>query len=130
MSANINIRQIYACLSVGLSGMSAGTFFAFSGVAIPMLQKEWNISLEEGSWIASLFYVGTIIGSLLVGPIISKIGAKKTHLFVAPMTVATWIWAAFGGNVIHVCLCRIVFGICYGFFLAVGNYFCHLLCNV
>ena len=121
MSTKINLRQIYACLSVGLSGMSAGTFFAFSGVAIPMLQNEWNITLEEGSWIASLFYIGTILGSLLVGPVIARFGAKATHLCVAPLVVLTWVWAAFGGSVVHVCLCRVVFGITYGFFLAVGN---------
>ena len=61
-----HLRQLYACLSIGVSGMTVGTFFAFSAVAVPMLQRPleqggWNISLErEGSWIASLFYLGLV----------------------------------------------------------------------
>ena len=47
----------------------------FSAILIPQLQQpgaEISASLEQGSWIASLFVIGDLLGCVIGGPIADR----------------------------------------------------------
>ena len=58
-----------------LPGLSAGLSMGFSAILIPQLQQpgaEITASLEQGSWIASLFVIGDLLGCVIGGPIADR----------------------------------------------------------
>ena len=58
-----------------LPGLSAGLSMGFSAILIPQLQQpgaEIRASLEQGSWIASLFVIGDLLGCVIGGPIADR----------------------------------------------------------
>lgn len=114
--------QIYASATVCISGMCAGTFFAFASVAIPLLKKtedgDSGISSSEGSWIVSLFYIGTILGSLIGGTMNDRFGAKKVCLIMAPTVIFNWTLTAISTDLHTLLVSRVISGMCYGIFLA------------
>ncbi|XP_059083510.1 facilitated trehalose transporter Tret1-like [Tigriopus californicus] len=114
--------QIYASATVCICGMCAGTFFAFSSVAIPLLKKteegDVGISSNEGSWIVSLFYIGTVLGSLVAGTMNDRIGAKKMCLIMAPTVIFNWALTALSTDLNTLLASRVISGMCYGIFLA------------
>ena len=67
-----------------LPGLSAGLSMGFSAILIPQLQEpgaEITASLEQGSWIASLFVIGDLLGCVIGGPIADRSvpGAGSGH---------------------------------------------------
>lgn len=50
------------------------------GTILPVLIKEWNLSLIEAGTISSYALVGMMLGALVFGPIADKIGRKKVIL--------------------------------------------------
>lgn len=127
--------------------MCAGTFFAFASVAIPLLKKtadgDSGISSSEGSWIGklklldrkfiherssfpcfltvSLFYIGTILGSLIGGTMNDRFGAKKVCLIMAPTVIFNWTLTAISTDLHTLLVSRVISGMCYGIFLALGK---------
>ncbi|TRY71827.1 hypothetical protein TCAL_01072 [Tigriopus californicus] len=125
MTRTYNVKtQVFATLSISVTGFCTGTYHSFSAVVIPKIKRPldeggWNISLEQGSWIASLFFIGTIVGSLLGGTFNQAIGAKRVINLVSPFIFVAWILATLAHSVEFLYVSRILLGTCYGIFLAV-----------
>merc|ERR1719483_598934 len=69
-----------------------------------------QIDLHTGSWIASLFFIGNIIGCLIGGYLNQKIGPKRVFLYSAPFSALTWVMIALSHHVWVIFLSRIISG--------------------
>lgn len=70
---------------------------------------------------ASLFFIGTIFGSIFGGVLSTRIGAKRVVNLVSPVIFAAMMLATFAPSIEYLYLTRIVTGTCYGTFLSVGT---------
>ena len=95
--------QIFCSMAVSVSAVNVGTWVAYASVAIPKMMEESRnnetestitVDLYSGSWIASLFYLGTIIGCLCGGLLNPLLGSRKILLITAPLAAITWIMIA------------------------------------
>ena len=78
------VVQVLAGVVANLPGLSAGLSMGFSAILIPQLQQpgaEIRATLEQGSWIASLFVIGDLLGCVIGGPIADRWPAhcRVTH---------------------------------------------------
>eukprot|EP00092_Neocalanus_flemingeri_P013767 GFUD01014847.1.p1 GENE.GFUD01014847.1~~GFUD01014847.1.p1 ORF type:complete len:578 (+),score=118.94 GFUD01014847.1:284-2017(+) len=92
-----NFRMFLAGFIANLPGLSAGLSFGFSAILIPQLQQPGSqipVTLEQGSWIASLFVIGDLLGCVVGGPIADRFGRRVAVLLdCLPLTVGwllTW----------------------------------------
>ena len=85
--------------------------------ALPHLRSnnsEFTITSNQGSWIVSVYNVGTILGYLFYPLLVDRIGRKYTLLIFSIPQTLSWIMIIFGKNVIILYLSRIIGGIGYG----------------
>jgi MFS family permease len=82
------LPQVLSSLAVSFGACNVGAWLSFSSVALPkmILESEhfnksegieedlFVVDLHVGSWIVSLFFLGTIIGCLAGGPLNHKLG--------------------------------------------------------
>ncbi|WP_050582838.1 MFS transporter, partial [Geobacillus kaustophilus] len=54
-----------------------GYDIALYGVSLPLLMKEWNLTVVQAGAIGSYSLIGMIIGALVFAPLADKIGRKK-----------------------------------------------------
>ncbi len=66
-------------LSAGLIALDGFDFFII-GIALPFLEKDFNLSSTQIGSIAVAAIAGSLIGSLVLGPITDKIGRQKMLL--------------------------------------------------
>lgn len=68
-------KMFLAGFIANLPGLSAGLSMGFSAILIPQLQDpdaEITATLEQGSWIASLFVIGDLLGCVIGGPLADR----------------------------------------------------------
>ncbi|MGB5634566.1 MAG: MFS transporter, partial [Waterburya sp.] len=63
-------------LSAGLIALDGFDFFVI-GIAIPFLKQDFNLTPTEIGAVAVAAIMGSLIGSLTLGPITDKIGRQK-----------------------------------------------------
>ena len=78
-------------------------------------------SVLPGSWIASLFFIGNILGCLAGGFVNMKLGVRLTLLLSAPVSAVTWIMVALSHQLWIILLSRVMAGIIFGLFQANGK---------
>ena len=75
------MKKNTSVLIAGYLGMFFfGIAFLVMGAVLPSLSAEFNLTTEESALLVSFLPVGTILGSLLFGPIIDKYGYKSLML--------------------------------------------------
>ncbi|KDR19184.1 Sugar transporter ERD6-like 6, partial [Zootermopsis nevadensis] len=79
--------------------LSAGMNLGFSAVALPHMQDPAGtdrLTVEEGSWFASTGFISTLAGCLTCGPLLDKLGRKRTLLVINTPFVLGWLlmWTA------------------------------------
>ena len=79
------------------------------------------MDLHSGSWIASVFFAGNILGCLAGGAINQRLGARTTFLACAPVAAFTWAMVALAGNLPTILLSRLLSGVLFGIFQANGK---------
>ena len=80
---SVCVVQVLAGVVANLPGLSAGLSMGFSAILIPQLQQpgaEIRATLEQGSWIASLFVIGDLLGCVIGGPIADRWPAVASTL--------------------------------------------------
>ena len=125
------LPQLLSAIAVSFGATVVGGWMSFTSVAIPKMMKNDNNSLEEeediqidlhtGSWIASLFFIGNIIGCLMGGYVNQKIGARKAFLCSAPLAGLTWAMIALSHNIWVILVSRVISGVVFGVFQANGK---------
>ena len=129
------LPQVLSSMAVSFGACNVGAWLSFSSVAIPKMMAESaifnqtdeltedpiKVDLHVGSWIVSLFFLGTILGCLIGGALNHHFGPRKVFLFCAPIAALTWIMIALSHRVWVIYLARIISGILFGTFQANGN---------
>lgn len=68
-------------------------------------------------FVVSLFFIGSVCGALLAGPLNHQFGTKRLAIFIALVINIQWGIVAFKTNLTWILISRIVSGMCYGAFL-------------
>lgn len=72
-------------------------------------------------FVVSLFFIGSVCGALLAGPLNHQFGTKRLAIFIALVINIQWGIVAFKTNLTWILISRIVSGMCYGAFLVFGE---------
>jgi facilitated trehalose transporter len=73
------------------------------------------LTLIEGSWVASLLYLGRLIGAILGSFFVNIFGSKKTTLITAFPMALGWILTLVANSPIWLYGARISLGVGFGF---------------
>jgi len=97
-SAYSKRKQVLATLCATLGCLLNGAVIGYSSPALPSLLPPHNttdlwggsttLDLQECSWVASLLSVGCFLGCLLAGPVMERIGRKRTLMLVSSASYA------------------------------------------
>ena len=130
------LPQLLSAIAISFGATVVGGCMSFTSVAIPKMMEvipsdenrtsdmeadPIQIDLHTGSWIASLFFIGNIIGCLMGGYLNQKIGPKRVFLYSAPFSALTWVMIALSHHVWVIFLSRIISGIVFGLFQSNGK---------
>ncbi|KAF5305813.1 hypothetical protein FQR65_LT07552 [Abscondita terminalis] len=96
-----------------LATLQSGLNDGWPSFALPQLQSNTStipLTNGEGSWVASVFPIGTIFGSLLLAVTLDVFG-RKTMLLVGSLPFcATWLVIAFADSIWELLLARFLAG--------------------
>merc|ERR1719273_976920 len=107
------LPQVLSSMAISCGSLNVGGWMAFSAVAIPKMIAETQaainatnttdttsattytleVDLSTGSWIASLFFLGTILGCLTGGLWNSWLGPRRVFLLASPLALASRLLA-------------------------------------
>jgi len=102
--------QLFPTLIVNIGALSAGMSLAYSAIALPQLKpymdhdehhtdyRPFVVDEESGSWIASIFGLGAILGGFAAGVLGTRIGRRKTLLLLTAPDVIGWSLIAAAQN--------------------------------
>jgi MFS family permease len=68
------------------------------------------LSLDEASWVGSLYLVGGTVGSLFFGWLGGRLGEKKTIIASAVPQIVSWLLLEFGSSVSYLYWARFLVG--------------------
>ncbi|XP_034941281.1 facilitated trehalose transporter Tret1-like [Chelonus insularis] len=109
--------QFVAAISACLSVIACGGHLGWTSPALPYLtnpNNEHSITPSQGSWVVSLYTIGSIIGSLLSPFCIDRLGRKYSLLvFVLPQ-LAGWGLIIVAKSFIILYTARLIAGIAHG----------------
>ncbi|XP_069699247.1 facilitated trehalose transporter Tret1-like isoform X5 [Periplaneta americana] len=89
--------QLTAGAAANLGTIGSGMTLGFSAVALPAMQTSYHepaVSDEEASWVASLTSIGMPVGCLFMGPLMDRLGRKRTLMLVNLPAVLGWLLLA------------------------------------
>ncbi|XP_066251960.1 facilitated trehalose transporter Tret1-like [Euwallacea similis] len=108
-----SIKQIIACCVANTLVIQPGINMSFSAVLLPQLKESGSnivIDSSQASWIASIVAIALPLGSLCIGPIMDRLGRKKTCILTTIPFLISWALHAFATNVWYIYAARIVAG--------------------
>ncbi|OXU24812.1 hypothetical protein TSAR_016591 [Trichomalopsis sarcophagae] len=109
--------QFAAAISASFAVMACGGYLGWTSPALPHLQgpnSEFPVTVYQGSWIASLYTLGGIIGSLLSPLLINRLGRKFSLLAFAIPQLAGWGLIIAARSYVILYVARFVAGIAHG----------------
>jgi len=110
-SLSSTVKQLLPTLVINLAALSSGLSLGFSAIAIPQLKSNatwygqtelyqpFNLNMESGSWVASIFGLGAIFGGFAAGYLGTKFGQRKTMFMLAVPDIVAWIFIASAQNI-------------------------------
>lgn len=81
---------------------------------IPVLENEWNLTLEQQSMISSSFFLGFFFGSVVSGQLGDRLGRRIPLLVAVLFNFSFGIISSFSVNVLMLIIFRGLFGIVIG----------------
>jgi len=123
-SLSSTVKQLLPTLVINLAALSSGLSLGFSAIAIPQLKSNatwygqtelyqpFNLNMESGSWIASIFGLGAIFGGFAAGYLGTKFGQRKTMFMLAVPDIVAWIFIASAQNIPMMLFGRFLAGFC------------------
>jgi len=123
-SLSSTVKQLLPTLVINLAALSSGLSLGFSAIALPQLKNNatwygqtelhqpFNLDMESGSWIASIFGLGAIFGGFAAGFLGSKFGQRKTMFMLAVPDIVAWIFIASAQNIPMMLFGRFLSGFC------------------
>ena len=90
---------------------------------IPLMLPHYGLDSSLASWLASVFYVGLLVGSLMVEPIVAKIGHRNAFIGCLLAFIASVAVLPMSGNAIVWLMARFLAGmIVAGIFVTVESW--------
>ena len=74
--------------------------------------KDFTVTDEEGSWIASIFGVGAIFGGLISSILGQRIGPKSSLTLMASVDILHWVLMATSTSLDMMMVARFLAGLC------------------
>lgn len=123
-SLSSTVKQLLPTLVINLAALSSGLSLGFSAIALPQLKNNatwygqtelhqpFNLDMESGSWIASIFGLGAIFGGFAAGFLGSKFGQRKTMFMLAVPDIVAWVFIASAQNIPMMLFGRFLSGFC------------------
>ncbi|XP_069699256.1 facilitated trehalose transporter Tret1-like isoform X2 [Periplaneta americana] len=90
-------KQLIVSAAANLGTIASGMALGFSAVALPAMQMTDHVphvSEEQASWVASLTSIGMPAGCLLMGPLLTRLGRRRTLMLVNFPSVLGWLLIA------------------------------------
>ncbi|KAB0791121.1 hypothetical protein PPYR_02921 [Photinus pyralis] len=115
-------RTMLAAICAHSVSISIGMCQGYSAILLPQLARDFQITSEESSWIASLGAVTNPIGSILSGLLAEYLGHKPSILLSSLPSVIGWICIATATNINLMYAGRLVTGIAAGMSVASYTY--------
>jgi len=109
-SLSSTFKQLIPTLIINLAALSSGLSVGFSAIALPQLKhnatwygqtdlhQPFQLGMEEGSWIASIFGLGAIFGGFAAAYLGSKYGQRKALIMLAVPDMVAWVLIASAQN--------------------------------
>jgi len=84
-------KQVFATFCATLGCLLNGSVIGYTSPAIPSMVnngtsiwgRETSLDLQQASWITGLLSIGCFVGCVMAGPIMERIGRRRTLMFVA-----------------------------------------------
>lgn len=124
-------KQVLATFCATLGCFLNGTVIGYSAPAIPSLMNPegtdlygnpFTLDSQQASWITGILSLGCFFGCIVAGPIMEKIGRKKTLLFFTSSCFLLGYLAIFMANTVSlIYIGRFLGGMGLGFELAVAT---------
>jgi len=120
-------KQILAALGATLTCILNGCVIGYTGPALPSLlgktpsiyNLDLDVNWQEASWITGILSIGCFVGCLSAGPVMEKLGRKRTLLWVACSTYIMGFAFIFGAPDVNVLyIGRFLNGFGYGIVLS------------
>lgn len=100
-------------LAAGLIALDGFDFFII-GVALPFLEKDFNLTTAEIGTIAVAAIAGSLLGSLTLGPITDKIGRQKMLVIDIALFIIASAGTALAWNAVSLIFFRFLVGVAIG----------------
>uniref|UniRef100_A0A1A9Z6K2 Major facilitator superfamily (MFS) profile domain-containing protein n=1 Tax=Glossina pallidipes TaxID=7398 RepID=A0A1A9Z6K2_GLOPL len=120
---NINYRyQLFAALTVQLITFTHGISTGWLSPTLFHLQNDhtapdFTLSVTQISWIGSLFGLGSLLGNIMFGVLLDRIGRKWCMYMLALPVICAWFLIYFAKTHVYLYVARFLIGITGG-----GNY--------
>ncbi|KAL1517466.1 hypothetical protein ABEB36_001229 [Hypothenemus hampei] len=111
------VFQYLATVSGTLNIITSGMHYGWPSSALPkLLSNSSSISVtdNQGSWMAVMPLLGSVLGSLIVGSTVDIFGRKRTILISSLPYFAAWIMVAFARSVLLIYVARFIAGVADG----------------
>ncbi|XP_014235264.1 facilitated trehalose transporter Tret1-like [Trichogramma pretiosum] len=106
--------QALAAISASVALIACGGHVGWTSPALPYLEREYGVSKVQSSWIASLYTLGGILGSLLSPLLLERLGRKGSLLMFAGPQIVGWSIVIPARSVELLLLARFVAGVGHG----------------
>lgn len=119
MTKNIQsgFYQLAAFVFLVLIDLTDGGNIAIMSLILPNLQIEFNLNSTSISLLTSVYYIGTAVGSIIVGKFSDKYGRRRVIIAGVLVQVAASFATSFCFNFYLLVFYRFIFGFGYGFSL-------------
>ena len=109
--------QILSILLISLVDLDDGVQLVLIPLILPLIKKEWSLSMVEVSTLASIFYIGMIFGSCLTGKIADIHGRRVSLVFSSLLQFIISFSFVFVSSYNQMIVARFFYGAVFGFSL-------------
>ncbi|KAF5271075.1 hypothetical protein FQR65_LT00494 [Abscondita terminalis] len=106
--------QYFAFIGGAFNVLLCGLHIGWTSSFLPQLLSSGSkilVTNDEGSWIASMFLIGGIFGSILSALILDVIGRKKVIVLTGIILLPSWLLTVFATTCWELLLARFIAGI-------------------
>ncbi|XP_045624156.1 facilitated trehalose transporter Tret1 [Procambarus clarkii] len=119
------IYQAMGAASVGMGGLAGALAMGYTSPALPSMRADphFSITQEQESWIGAVMPACALLGSVVSGPLVERLGRRATLLHLTWPLVLSWVMIAVSGGVGGVVAGRMLGGVCMGVQAVAGSVF-------
>ncbi|KAL0870096.1 hypothetical protein ABMA27_006253 [Loxostege sticticalis] len=101
--------------------MTHGMVMGFASVLLPELRKTTDIDESTATWIASIFGISLLLGTIVAPVVMNTYGRRSANIFSASLMTVGWLIIAFFGSASSLLLARFLQGFSMGMLADMGN---------